>query len=127
MLIDLLLVVILKLLLRRRGIVLSRRCRVLLRLKAVPIGVVQLLRRPPLVGKGGNTLAGDICRRALGFILALRFLGLLRAVLILGNLGLDFGCSDLGEKLPGFDAIADIDIALRDIAAGTRINIPDYA
>ena len=89
----------------------------------IPIGVAQLLRRPPLFGKDGNTLAGDLCRRALGFVLALRRLSLLQTVLILGNLGLDFGCSDLGEKLPRFDVISDIDIALQHIAAGARINV----
>jgi hypothetical protein len=75
-------------LLYRRGLVLSRRRRVLLTLKAIPIGVAQLLRRPPLFGKDGNTLAGDLCRRALGFVLALRRLSLLQTmqtILILGN------------------------------------------
>src|SRR5205085_10753582 len=66
---------------------------------------------------------GNTRRRAFRFVLAYRRLSLLQAILKLGDLGLDLGRSDLGEELPGFDVIADIDIALQHIAAGARKNI----
>ena len=95
----------------------------LLGLIVVPIGVGLFLRRPAVLGKDGNAPAGDICRRALRLVLAYRRLGLLETVLKLRNLRLNFRCRDLGEELSGLDVIADIDVALRHIAAGARKDI----
>jgi hypothetical protein len=60
---------------------------------------------------------------ALGFVLVLRRLSRLQTVAVLRDLVLDLGSGDFGQELPGLDVIADIDIALGDIAAGARIDV----
>ena len=64
-----------------------------------------------------------LVQRLLRLILVPRRVSLLQTILILRDLVLDLGRSDLREELPGLDVIADIDIALQHIAAGAGINI----
>ena len=49
--------------------------------------------------------------------------GLLQRGLRLRDLVIELWRGDLGQKLPCLDAIADIDIALVDIAAGPRKDV----
>src|SRR5205085_10751852 len=58
-----------------------------------------------------------------GYGLPGRRLGLLKTVLKLSNLVIDFRGGDLREELPGLDVIADVDIALQHIAAGARVDV----
>jgi hypothetical protein len=92
-------------------------CR-LLRLEPEPVRIALLRGHPPFFDQRLVALPGHVRKIRIGLVLAQRRLRLAEVGLRLLDLMVELWSGDLGEKLALLDVVADVDIALVDIAAG---------